>query len=123
MGAFRRRATHGFSAVRARTRSAFAGLPRWAKPSNVTAATGVAVGIGELLFTPLAGGDSWVNRLKNGYATYQQTKNPMDLLNTDVDGNDASTIAVLQLKQNAGGAVLTIAGFGIGAAILKYFGM
>jgi hypothetical protein len=98
-------------------------MPKWARPSNVAAATGVATGIGVLLFTPLPGGDGWVKRLHDGYGTYQETKNPFDILHYDENGYGAIEVAVAQMQQNAPKAILDVAGFGIGAAVLRYFGM
>lgn len=108
---------------RARTRSAFGGLPRWAKPSTITAATGVASGVAQLVVTPLPNGDSWMRRVYVGYGTYQASGNPMDIMGWDTEGNNAVTIAVDQLKQNAAPAIGTVVGFGIGAAVLKWIGM
>jgi len=98
-------------------------FPAWAKPSRVAAVTGVVTGVAELVITPLPNGDSWMRRLLTGYATYQATGNPVDILAEDSDGNNAATIAVYQLKQNAAPAIGTMVGFGIGAAILKWVGM
>lgn len=102
-------------------------LPRWAKPSRIAAYTGVAVGIGQLVLSPVPNGsggwDSWLNRIRSGYTTYQETKNPLDILGWDDVGNNATTIAMLQAQQNALPSIGTVVGFGIGAAVLSFFGM
>lgn len=136
-GFFRRRRARSHASYRRRGRRAVralapirrfgaklgAAFPSWAKPSKVTAITGVSVGIAELVVTPLSNGDSWITRLKNGYATYKTSGNPMDILDFDAEGNNAATVAVAQLKQNAPGSIFTMVGFGVGAAFLKWVGM
>lgn len=103
------------------------GLPAWAKPSRVTAYVGIGSGLLSLLFIPLPASegsvDSWLVRMRGGYETYQQSKNPFDLLGWDSSGNNAISVAALQVKQNAPGAIVTVAGYGIVASILKHFGM
>ena len=120
---FRQRVSGGIQTVRTRVRGAFSGLPKWARPSNFTAAAGVGSATLQLAFIPLSDGDSWLRRLQQGYAAYQSSQNPFDILNMDTDGNNALSIAALQLKQNAAPAVGTLVGFGLGAAVLRYFGM
>jgi hypothetical protein len=119
-----RRARGAILSVRRRTTGLFRGTPKWAKPSNLTAGIGVGVGVATLLFTPLPdGNDSWVNRLVSGYQNYLGSKNPLDLLNPSPDGNNLTTILALQLKQNAPGAIAEVAGYGVVAGVLRYFGM
>jgi len=72
----------------------------------------------ELLFTPLNNW-SWVQGAGVTYANLKENNGAT--LGEDL--NNTLSFASSQLKANAGGAVLTIAGFGVGAAILKYFGM
>ncbi len=72
-----------------------------------------------MILIPLPDGDSWIRRLTSGYASYQSSGNAMDLLQEDSAGNNTASIAILQMKQNALGAVGTIVGFGIGAAVLR----
>jgi len=110
-------------AVRRRTGPVFGGLPKWAKPSTITAATGVTVGVATMVFTPLSDGDSWMNRLRRGYATYQESGNPFDILNYDSFGNGAIEVGVHQLSQNAFKGIGIIAGSGIVAGVMKRFGL
>jgi hypothetical protein len=100
-------------------------MPSWAKPSRVAAATGVAVGVGTLIFAPLPNGDNWVRRALTGYTAYKAGggTDPELLLATDSSGNDITTIAMMQIKQNALPAIGYTAGFGLVAAALKHFGM
>ncbi|MCI4320605.1 MAG: hypothetical protein L3K23_10845 [Thermoplasmata archaeon] len=122
-----RRVSRKLSFARRVGRGATRGLPSWAKPSRIAAYTGIAVGVTTLVFTPIpngsGGNDSWLQRVKDGYSVYAESKNPLDLLGWDSVGNNAISIATLQLKQNAVSAVAEIVGFGIGASILAYFGM
>lgn len=83
---------------------------------------GVTVGVGDLVLTPLSNGDSWQQRLIRGFTTYKSTNNAMDILAYD-GANGAPEIFVAQLKQNAPGAIIEIAGFGVAAGILKRLGM
>ena len=119
----RSRVTHLAARARRFGGGLTSGLPSWAKPSRVIAYTGIATGVLQLTVTPLSNGDSWIRRLQTGYTTYTATKNPFDLLAMDPEGNNALTILSFQLQQNALPAAGTIVGFGIGAAILKRFGM
>ncbi len=109
--------------IRSRTRALGSRIPGWAKPSKVTAAIGVTTGVVGLVFTPLDNGDSWVTRIRNGYNTYQETKNPFDLLNYDESGHGVIEVAAHQLQVNAPRSIATIAGYGLVAGALSYFGL
>lgn len=88
----------------------------------IAPAIGIGAGI-KLIFTPLANGDSWLVRLKTGYANFNTSKNPMDLLDTDGQGNNAFTILAAQIEQNALPAAIA----GVGAAVVykvgRWFGL
>lgn len=122
-----RRASRAHGRAQAAGRRLGSAFPSWAKPSRVAAYTGVAAAVGTLVFTPIpngsGGNDSWLQRVLAGYGVYKQTQDPTALLAQDEQGNNAATIAVAQLKQNAVPAIGTLVGFGIGAALLKHFGM
>lgn len=85
----------------------------------------MATGVGELIVLPLTdgSGDSWIRRLINGAAIAKQSGNALDILNQTGDGRNAAVVAVMQMKQNAPTAIGTVVGFGIGAALLSFFGM
>src|SRR5579859_7160820 len=89
---FRRRASKAMGGIRSIGHRVSGAFPAWAKPSRVAAVTGVVTGVAELVITPLPNGDSWMRRLLTGYATYQATGNPVDILAEDSDGNNAATI-------------------------------
>ena len=77
----------------------------------------------DIYTVPLSGGDSWIGRLNSGFANFQTSKNPIDLLATDQYGNNVITVFVSQIQQNALPAALE----GVGAAIVykigKFFGL
>lgn len=99
-------------------------FPAALKPSRITAYTGVTAGTLELVFTNLPDGDSWLSR-----ALYmaQEAKDgwPHGLHDGVIgtDGSHVGSVLAAQLKQNALPAIGTMAGFGIVAAIERYFGM
>ena len=98
-------------------------MPSWAKPSRVTAGTGVALGLGTLLFKPNSGGN-WMGRLFTGLQNYEQYKTPSSLIGyNEGDGSSIFSEAVGQMSQNAPGAIATIGAYGLVAGILAYFGM
>lgn len=102
-------------------------FPAGLKPSKATALTALSAGIIELVAIPIPNGtggyDSWIGRLRSGYEQYQSSKNPFDLIAEDSAGNNALSIAALQLQQNFGSAVWTWVGGGIAAAFLRWTGM
>ncbi len=109
--------------IRSRTRALGSRIPGWAKPSKVTAVVGVTTGVIGLVFTPRASGDNWMKRIRDGYNTYQDTKNPFDLLNYDGNGYGVIEVAAAQLQENAPRSIATIAGYGLVAGALSYFGL
>lgn len=120
------RVNRRFGGLLAKTRSFGSRVPSWIKPSRVTAYTGAAVGVFQLAFTPIFNGqtyDSWHNRVVSGIGQWKQTGDFSRILGSDPVGNDALTIAALQLKQNAWPAIGTMAGFGVASAIEAFFGL
>lgn len=100
-------------------------FPSWAKPSKITALTGVATGLVELVFTPTVSDGqnyTWTQFLQKGFADFKVSQNPIDILGWDGQ-NDVFSQLAAQMKQNALPAAGTMAGFGILAAIERYFGM
>lgn len=90
-----------------------------ARPISRVAAPAVAVvGVAYLVLAPLANGDSWERRILNGWSSYKETGRAVDILDQDADGNDAISIAFLQIKGN----FWTFLGMEVGAGVIAGVG-
>lgn len=88
------------------------------RPSKPIAAALTIGGLVYLLLNPLSDGDSWLGRLKSGYAQAQASGNPFDMLAFDDAGNNALSIAGLQIVNNIWGAAGPLAG----AVVVRWLG-